>query len=83
MSWDELYEYPSDIDDSATAWFPNCLLKWQIRQLAQYMEKNNLAIAPGQYEFYSTHYGDKLIQSFDYVDVNVRAWDEKAGMYNV
>ena len=83
VSWDELYEYPSDIDDSATAWFPNCLLKWQIRQLAQYMEKNNLAIAPGQYEFYSTYYGEQLIDSFDYVDVNVLAWDEKAGMYNV
>lgn len=31
VSWEELYECPSDIDDSETAWFPNCLLRWQIR----------------------------------------------------
>ena len=73
VSWDELYEYPSDIDDSETAWFPNCLLKWQIRQLAQYMEKNNLCIIPGQYEFYSTYYGDELINSFAYIDANAVA----------
>ena len=73
VSWDELYEYPSDIDDSETAWFPNCLLKWQIKQLAKHMEKNNLYIIPGKYEFYSTYYGDELISSFAYIDASAVA----------
>lgn len=70
VAWEELYECPDDIDDSETAWFPNCLLKWQIKQLAKHMQKNNLHIVPGEYEFYSTYYGDELIDSFDYIDAN-------------
>lgn len=73
VSWEELYECPDDIDDSATAWFPNCLLKWQIRQLAKHMQKNNLYIIPGEYAFYSTYYGDDLIGSFEYIDANAVA----------
>lgn len=73
VSWEELYECPDDIDDSATAWFPNCLLEWQINQLAKHMQKNNLYIIPGQYEFYSTYYGDELINSFAYIDANAVA----------
>lgn len=69
VSSNELYEYPPYIDQNAE-WFPGCFANWQIRQLARYMEKNNLYILPGQYEFYSTYYGDKLFEVFDYIDAD-------------
>ena len=69
VSSEDLFDRPTYLEDHME-WFPGCLTRWQIRQLARHMKKNGICIVSGEYEFYSTYYGEKLFESFDYADVS-------------